>query len=51
MRKRRTAERRLLKLAKQRFRRMYGEEVPLNRSVIRRLKVTIKKEKTIGKKL
>jgi hypothetical protein len=30
---------------------MYGEDVPLNRSVIRRLKVTIKKEKVLGKKI
>jgi hypothetical protein len=45
VRKKRQGERRLLKMAKLRFKKMYGEMVPINRSVIRRLKVQIKKEK------
>jgi hypothetical protein len=44
-RKKRQGERRVLKMAKMRFRKLYGNDVPLNRSIIRRLKVQIKSEK------
>ena len=39
VRKKRQGERKLLKLAKIKFRKEYGEEAALNRSVIRRYKV------------
>jgi len=47
VRKKRQGERRLLKLAKQRFKKLYGDGIPINRSVIRRLKVQIKKKRRV----
>ena len=44
-RKKRSGERRILKLAKLKFRKQFGNEVPINRSVIRRYKVQIKNER------